>query len=188
VRILVLLTAILSWACDRGSPDSDASRTSASAQTALTVRPDGVGRLTFGVTLAEAHHLMGDSLRPQYEPYADFPTCDYVYSARLSGMAFMVRRDSVGAVSRVERLDVTEPGVMTEEGISVGDSEARVTAVYGARLTRTANHQSPSPDAAFLLLTTADSAFRLVFEVDRGKVSAFRAGHRAATEMGEGCS
>lgn len=86
----------------------------------------------------------------------------------------------------VVRLDVDSNGVATREGARVGDSEARVRALYGARLTISPHKYT---DGHYLTVRSAgDSLHRIVFETDKGKVTTYRVGLIPPVEYVERCS
>ena len=184
-----LLAASIGAACTSGERTAEGNATlHETGDDSAVVRPDGFARLIFGSDLASAERQLGDSLRPYYTPFEDFETCDYVYSRRHRGVAFMVRRDSVGGTVRVERVDIEEPGVLTVEGLGVGAAEARVREIYGSRVHAASGTLSPMPDARLLVVDGTDTTFRIVFEIESGTVSSYRAGRRPAVDMGEGCA
>jgi len=88
----------------------------------------------------------------------------------------------------VTRIDVESSGVQSDAGIVVGDSASRVSQVYAGRVTTTPHKyieggqyltvRSPSPQ---------DSALRIVFEIEAGRVTRFRSGRLPEVAWVERC-
>lgn len=151
------------------------------ASVAWTVDARNIGRMPLGVPLGVAGAALGETLHVKYDTY-DYP-CDYVYPAGLpAGTGLMVVNDTV------MRVDVDTTTLATERGIRVGDPIARVHERYPGRV-RVEPHMYD--DGHYLVVSpeaAADSAFRIVFETDRERVTRFRAGRLPAVEWVEGCS
>lgn len=91
-----------------------------------------------------------------------------------------------GNIARVDVGDSSD--IPTDAGAHVGDTEARVKSLYGARLT-VSNHKYE--DGHYLTVrsaTAADTLHLLVFETAQGKVTRMRAGAKPGVEYVEGCS
>jgi len=133
-----------------------------------------------GMSLEELSIAVAEGVHPTY---ADNPTCDYVRSKALpSGVLLMILHDTVA------RVDVTEPGTLTTEGIGVGDLESRVVEVYGVRA-RVAPHKYTEPTGHYVIVDfPGDTLHRMVFETDGRKVARYRAGRRPGVDYVEGCS
>jgi hypothetical protein len=89
---------------------------------------------------------------------------------------------------QVARVEVTDTTVATETGARVGDTEARINALYPGRV-RTDPHKYV--DGHYLIIrrgTGADSIYRLVFETDGQRVTRYRSGRFPEVEWVEGCS
>ena len=87
----------------------------------------------------------------------------------------------------IARVDVDSAGVATAEGVRVGDAEDQVQQRYAGRV-----EVSPHKyvEGHYLTVTPAspgDSAFRLVFEVRKGRIVRYRAGRLPPVEYVEGC-
>jgi hypothetical protein len=90
-----------------------------------------------------------------------------------------------GEVARVEVSDTT---VATAAGARVGDTEARINALYPSRV-QTGPHKYV--DGHYLVVrrgADADSLYRLVFETDGQRVTRYRGGRVPEVEWVEGCS
>lgn len=144
-----------------------------------TIRLDGVGPLTFGMSLAEARAALGDSL-------ASAPrdgSCGFaVPLGAPPGVRFMVE------AGRVVRVDVDSSGVRTAAGAEVGASEADARSRYPDGLRVQAHKYDPKGRYLIVLGSApADSSRRLIFETDGQRVVRYRAGITPAVEYVEGC-
>jgi hypothetical protein len=107
----------------------------------------------------------------------------------------MTRRmpDQIGLMfsrGRLVRVDIYEPGVRTASGAQVGNTEARILALYGARIAVRPHHYPPA-GAHYMVVTATepeDRAFRMLFETDGDVVTRFRTGIVAAVGQVEGCA
>ena len=179
---LPLLLAAL--ACRPGPADrppaADPTMPATADAAPWTIRLDGVGRLTFGMSLAEARAALGDSLRVASPGGA----CGFaVPGGAPAGVRFMVEQGSV------VRVDVDSSGVRTAAGAAVGMSEADVRGHYPGGL-RVRPHKY-DPRGRYLIVqgsAPADSARRLIFETDGQRVVRYRAGIMPSVEYVEGCA
>ena len=144
-----------------------------------TIRLDGVGPVTFGMSLAEARTALADSL-------AGTPgggSCGFTAPRGApAGLRLMVEQGTV------VRVDVDSAGVATAAGAAVGMSEADVRARYPTGLTVRPHKYDTS--GRYLVVqgaSPADSTRRLVFETDGQRVVRYRAGILPAVEYVEGC-
>jgi hypothetical protein len=85
------------------------------------------------------------------------------------------------------RIDVRDTTWSTDEGIRIGDTEARVAQVYGDRVT-TSPHKYTGPQGHYMTVTPTDTAYRIVFETDGQRVVNWRVGRMPEVEWVEGCS
>jgi hypothetical protein len=72
----------------------------------------------------------------------------------------------------------------------VGDSEARILELYGAKIEVTQHHYPPA-GAHYMIFSpvdVADRGYQMLFETDGFKVTQFRIGTRAAVGQVEGCA
>ncbi len=89
---------------------------------------------------------------------------------------------------RIARIEVKNSAVATATGAGVGDSEARIHALYPGRV-QVRPHKYT--DGHYLIVrpeATSDSANRLIFETDGRHVLEYRAGLLPAVAWVEGCS
>ncbi len=158
------------------SPDSQDAGGGAS----LVVHDQGIGRLRAGMSTAEASGVVTGTLG--WPPNADTTGCSYLqWTGGPDGVRVMVEG------GRVVRIDVEAPTVATRAGARVGDAEDRVLALYGDRVTVTPHKYTEGKYLTVRPVAAADSAYRIVFETDSGKVVRFRSGRRPAVEYVEGC-
>jgi hypothetical protein len=145
--------------------------------TAWTVTPSGIGPVQVGTAASELANIAGEV------PQLSGGECEYVRPARLpSGVSLMIAR------GQVARIDVDSGGVRTAEGVAVGDSASRIAELYAGRTT-TMPHKYV-PEAQYITArgpSPADSANRIVFEVERGRVTRYRAGRIPEVEWVERC-
>jgi len=144
---------------------------------AWTVTEAGWGPVRAGMRTADARAALGGAL-----PEPRNHECDHVRPpAAPAGVLLMVVR---GEIARVEVRDTT---VSTAAGARVGDSEARVEALYPGRMRRSPHKYV---DGHYLVVRRGagpDSLYRLVFETDGRQVTRFRAGRLPEVEWVEGC-
>ena len=117
---------------------------------------------------------------PSANPTAE---CSYVRpSATPPGVLVMLVRGEVA------RVDVDSAGVTSDAGVAVGDIAARVTDAYAGRVTATPHKYVPG--GHYLTVTPsspADSALRMVFQTENGRVTRFRSGRVPEVEWVERC-
>lgn len=177
MRSLFLILACSLAACSGSEPRAEAHSNTA-GQSSWTVSPRGIGPLVAGMTVEEARAALGTELTSP----ADSQCAYIVPEAGPAGVRFMVVG---GHVARVEVHDTT---VATSAGAHVGDTEARIEALYRGRL-EVAPHKYT--EGHYLIVSPAaqaDSQYRLIFETDKGYVTTYRAGLRPMVGWVEGCS
>jgi hypothetical protein len=89
---------------------------------------------------------------------------------------------------RVVRVDVRAGTTATEEGARIGDSDERIRQLYDGRVTASPHKYTAGQYLTVTPVSPADSAFRLVFETEGGRVTEYRAGTVPQVEYVEGCS
>lgn len=130
------------------------------------------------MSIAELRKVAGDV--PPANPTAE---CSYVRpGATPPGVLVMLAR------GQVARVDIDSAGVASDAGVSVGDSAARVTEAYAGRVTATPHKYVPGGQYLTVRSTSpADSARRMVFETENGRVTRFRSGRVPEVEWVERC-
>ncbi|KAA0249425.1 MAG: hypothetical protein EDX89_23990 [Acidobacteria bacterium] len=140
--------------------------------------PAGLGPVRIGMSVEELEAIPGRTV--SVEPRAR-TGCGYAQPlARDAGFAVML---DAGTVVRV---DVTGPGIRTEEGVGVGDAEAAVFAAYGRDRVETAAHEYV-PGGHYLAVAPPGAGAAIVFETDGAVVTAIRAGWLPHVTFSEGC-
>jgi hypothetical protein len=172
------VAAVVPATSSTGTTPDDSLAGRAAARWVVT--PQGFGPVVAGVSLQALGKTLGEPLTASYGAGA---TCAYVRPRALpSGVLVMVERDTV------VRVDIRARGVLTAEGVGVGDAETRVAAVYEGRV-RTAPNKYTGPAGHDLTVSARpDTVHLMVFETDGRAVVTYRAGSRAAVELVEACS
>lgn len=168
---LILMSSLLAAACVSAS---------AASQPAWVLRPDGAGPVRVGMTLEVAGRVLGELIRADYDV---FEGCDFVVPATAPpGVSLMVLSDTV------VRVDIDTGTVATQEGIRIGDTEARVLEAYRGLVT-VEPHPYGGPVWHYVIVDPpGDTLHRTIFETDGTKVTSFRAGLRGAVDLIEGCA
>jgi len=162
----------------RPAAASTSTHASGAPTSAWTVTPSGIGPIRVGMTVEDLKRVGGDVNVP-----AGNADCAYVRPPSApAGVSVML------AHGEVTRIDVESSGVQSDAGIVVGDSASRVSQVYAGRVTTTPHKyieggqyltvRSPSPQ---------DSALRIVFEIEAGRVTRFRSGRLPEVAWVERC-
>ncbi|QSX79724.1 hypothetical protein [Agrilutibacter solisilvae] len=113
------------------------------------------------------------------EQFSDLETC---------GLARVVGGDDILLLfedNRIARIESHRDRFSTFSGAKVGDSEARISEIYGARL-KVEPHQY-DPDGHYLIVTSSDGKSAMVFETDGNRVTDMRAGLLPAVRYVEHC-
>lgn len=148
---------------------------------ALEVTERGLGPLQAGMSLAEASAALKGAL--VVPSGADTSACAYAqWRGGPPGVRVMIES------GRIARIDVGSGSVSTESGARTGDTEQRVGSLYAGRVTTTPHKYTKGHYLTVTPSSPADSAYRLVFETDGQRVTAYRSGRRPAVEYVEGCS
>jgi len=180
MRPLLPGAALVLTACrpDAPPPADPAPPPAPAPETAWTVSAAGYGPIRIGWTVAELNAALTENVRPAYQVSDE---CDYVHPARLPGRVnLMVVKDTV------VRVDVDTTGVLTDKGAGVGDSEQRISELYGPVTVQF--HKYRAGGRNLIVTDPADSMLRIIFETDSGKVVRYRAGRRPPVDYVEGCS
>lgn len=137
----------------------------------------GLGPLKIGMTIPDANRsglkIVVD------EQFSDIDQC---------GLAKVISHDDIQLLSennRIARIELYSNRFATFSGAKVGDSEARVRAIYGSRV-QVEPHQY-DPDGHYLTVTSSDNRFAIVFETDGKTITDLRAGLIPAAQYVEHC-
>ncbi|MEP6590209.1 MAG: hypothetical protein ABJC19_03410 [Gemmatimonadota bacterium] len=148
--------------------------------TGWIVAADHFGRYQIGWSVAQFNAASGEGFRPTHQVDGG---CDQYHPTSFPvGVSLMVIGDSI------VRFDVDSTGIVTDEGVGVGDLESRVRGLYGDRVVVTP-HKYTGPTGHYLTVSPpGDSRHRIIFETDGQRVVRYHAGQRPAVELVEGCS
>jgi hypothetical protein len=144
---------------------------------------NGIGPVQVGMTIAQAEAKSGRKFVAEVP--ARGGSCAYAVAKGLDGVNFMV----INGV--IERVDISNPKVMTLSGAKIGDSDARVKTVYPDQIKTEAHPYTGRSGGKYLIFQPQDRAdqnYRVIFETANGKVVRFRAGRLPAVDYIEGCS
>ena len=145
------------------------------ADTAWSVTPRGIGSVKIG---SNARDALGLNVTLADAPAAD-QACAYVRSGRLpAGVGVLATKGEVA------RIDVDSGRVATLEGARIGDPEARIRQIYAGRV-REEPHKYTS--GHYLVVTPADTGYRIIFETDGKAVTSYRAGRMPEVAWVEKC-
>jgi hypothetical protein len=111
----------------------------------------------------------------------DDQACFYVEPNSHPQVSFMIED------GKLVRVDVSKVGVATSRGIRIGDTEAHVKDVYGAKLTIEPSQYSGGVGGRYVTFRSPDQQYGLRFETEKGKVTTFYAGKYQAVQYVEGC-
>lgn len=191
--VALVVLPLFTWGCaDNGADGRSAAAadTSPSPSVEVTSAPDttpftfatafGVGDVRAGMTLDDARIRTPDL---RLIANSDSLECTYLeWPSAPAGVLVMFDG------GRIARVDVDSAGVRTEAGVQVGDLASRVDSTYGDRVTKSPHKYTDGQYFTVAPLREADSLYRIVFEVENGRVSRFRVGLRPQVEYVEGCS
>jgi hypothetical protein len=158
---------------------------SANAQSKLTnqskVFINGIGSVQVGMTVAQASRAAGTRL---VSPgYSGSDQCAYVKpQGGPQDVAFMVTN------GRISRVDILKGNISTAKSARIGDTEARIKALYPGQIRVSKHHYTNGHYLTFVPRDASDKNYRLVFETDGKRVTQFRAGKLPEVEFVEGCS
>ena len=145
-----------------------------------TAHASGFGPVHAGMTMAEAEHALGSPLvplGPRSEP------CYSVVVGGRPGVTFMI------IDGRIARLDVLQQAtVKTAEGAGIGDTEARIHALYPGRVEVQPSKYGDGHSLIVRSEAPADSTYQMIFETDGKRVTGYRTGRLPEVRWVEGCS
>jgi hypothetical protein len=176
-RWLLALSGGLLSGCSKSNRAPEAAP---SAPSTWVVRPDGLGPIRIGATVAELEAALGR--RPPRADSLD-PHCDYLRDPdRVPGVWFMLTE------GRVARLDVDSTGPATTEGVRVGDGTEKVQRLYAPRVIVTPHKYTGGEYLTVTPAPPADSQYRMIFETDSGIITRYRVGRLPEVGWIESCS
>jgi hypothetical protein len=143
---------------------------------------NGLGPVLVGMTVAQAERAAGR----KFTTDAENPdtNCRYTKPQGLTGIAFMLID---GKIARADVWDNRK--ITTFSGAKIGDSEARIKALYPGQIQVEQHEYRPKGHyLVFVPQDQADRNFRVIFETDGQKVTQFRSGRLPEVSYVEGCS
>jgi hypothetical protein len=158
----------------------DPSGDSPASDGTVQVSERGVGPLKIGMALASARAATSGAFSAP--PAADTAACGFArWSGGPAGLRMMT------AKGRIVRVDVDSGGTTTTAGARIGDTEARIASLYAARVETTPSKYTSGHYLTIKPATTADGAYRIIFETDGKRVTRYRAGRLPEVGYVEGC-
>ena len=147
---------------------------------AWTVTERGIGNLRAGMTVAEARTAV-----PAFTVAAsrDTTACTYAKTNGLPpGVMVMVEG------GKVVRVEVRRGATATSTGARIGDSEDRVKTLYPGQVSVSPHKYTTGGHYLTVVPpSSADAAYRIIFETDGKRVVKYRAGLKPQVEYVEGC-
>ena len=137
----------------------------------------GLGQLKIGMTVQDAERV-GLKIAVDKQ-FSDLSQC---------GLAKLVGHDDIQLLfegNRIARIELYSDKFVTFSGAKVGDSEARIREIYGARV-QSEPHQY-DPNGHYLTVTSSNGKSAIVFETDGQTVTDLRAGLIPAVGYVEHC-
>jgi hypothetical protein len=147
-----------------------------SAADTWMLRPDGIGPIKIGMTLPQLNTTLHETFK--LPENTEDQGCFYLKPAR-HHVSLMIED------KHLVRIDIAMPGVPTEKGIQVGDSEKHALQVYGPDA-KVEEHKY-NPDGHYVTVRSKDGRYGIRFETDKGKIEEFYAGTFEAIQYVEGC-
>jgi len=141
------------------------------------IRQDGIGPIRIGMSVSQLNTALHEKFAMPEKK--EDQGCFYVHPSKHSAVSFMIED------GRLVRIDVDKAGVLTVEGVQVGDSEKHVVQVYGPSLK--VEEHAYTPEGHYLTVRSKDGRYGIRFETEKGKVQTFYAGRFKAVKYIEGC-
>ncbi len=153
----------------------------------VVLRPDGLGTVTFGMTLDEAQAALGTPLVETRDAGSPSKTCRHVKRADgvEPSVVYMVENGKITRAEIFRPRGQPAPPIATAEGIAIGASDKTVRAKYRGRLKATPNTYSET--GTDIEVFTPGGQNGLLFEIEKGTVASLRAGLVPSVRYIEGC-
>jgi hypothetical protein len=162
------------------------AQTKITNQSKLTI--NGIGSIRVGMTLKEANRAeVGINLDVPGDDYNNIDKAVSCYYAEPQGepkgLSFMISN------GRIARVEVRKGAITTLSGAKIGDTEARIKALYPGQIKVTPHKYTRGGHyLTYVPKDKSDRSYRVVFETDGKRVTTFRAGKLPEVEYVEGCS
>lgn len=150
-------------------------------QSKLTL--DRIGNVRVGMTVAEASASAGIPINLE-KNVPESGQCGYAQTAsQIAGLSFMLEGDLI------VRIEVRgKSAISTVSGAKIGDTEARIKALYPGQVKVTPHaFNSKGHYLTVVPKDGKDQPYRLIFETDGNRVTAFHAGQLPQVSRVEGC-
>ena len=168
------------------------------AMGALVIRPDGIGPWKVGVSYAEISKTAPLELQYSSETTGsadEKPTgrgCEYfVMAENWPGLGFMFEEDVL------TRIDLFDPNgseelpdpidAVTENGVKIGESKAKVVTAYGASMEVTPHPYLDDEGSYLSVMPAGSSPHGIIFETFGETITSLRVGDRNSVQYIEGC-
>jgi hypothetical protein len=143
---------------------------------------NGIGPVQVGMTLKEAEAASGRKFK--LSESIEGNTCNYATVLGIQGVSVMFINGTI------ERVDISNPRILSLRGAKIGDSEDRIKDLYKGQIKVTPHPYGRDRTDHYLTFypkDRQDQDYRLIFETRKNKVSRFRGGHLPAVDYIEGC-
>lgn len=138
----------------------------------------GIDEVAFGMSVAEAAQAAGSPLLPLEGADPDATCYRAAFEDGPLGLELTVVDDTV------ERLDVTDGVVTTRSGAGIGDTTAQLEELFGEQLEPSADPDGSGDVLTYVPTDESDRGTLIIFEIDGGAVTAFRAGRTPVVSTG----
>ena len=141
---------------------------------------NGLGAVRVGMTIAQASKAAGTKLVTSGKE----PLCSY-YTLQngTKDIAFKVNK------GRISGVDIFKGKIATASGARIGDTEARIKALYPGQIKVSTNpYNTKGHYLTFVPKDKSDKNFGVVFETDGKRVTQYRSGKQPEIHFVEGCS
>jgi hypothetical protein len=159
----------------------------AQAEPALTIESrlgtNGIGPVHVGMTASEAQAAAGRKIIIR-EMFRGGTCADGTFRG-LDGVSVMLIKGII------ERVDISNPEILTLRGAAIGDTESRIRKLYPGQIETTRHPYGRRDEDHYLTFYPKDREdrdYRLIFETYNGKVRTYRGGRLPAVEAIEGCA
>lgn len=146
-----------------------------------TLSPEGFGPIKMNMTLKQVEQVSGQQLNStKPDPHqAEDSSCYYVTLKGLNDLSFMI------SGNKVVRINLTSPAYSTSLGAKIGDTEAKVNALYAGKLHVEPHHYDEKGHYLTLFEKTNGPGIR--FESDGKVITLIYAGNHEEVQYVEDC-
>lgn len=148
---------------------------------------DGLGKVKIGMSPGQAATALGAKLKPMDPEMETSCWTTERADGQAPGIWYMVQDGHIVRIDIDTDQDGHAPAITTAKGIGLGAREEDIIKAYGKGL-KISPHPYGGPQDHYLLLDAKPGKLGLLFEVEGGKVTTFRAGQHPALDLIEGCS